>query len=276
MLSTFHDFQTLKAPTLPKRFLRTLDVGAYPDSQAASTPVFRRVCGLCSLQEWCWPVGMDESDLQRLHDIIQHSDLLPAGEHLFRTGDRFTAIYAVRSGCIKSYTTDLNGHEQVRDFHLPGELLGFDAVYPERHHFNAVVLKPASVCVVAYQDVAELSREFPGLHTQILALLSRDFARQQMCVEGFDATQQIAIFLFDIERRLRRQYDSGYEFDLPMSHEDVANYLRFSPETVSRVITKLQHAGVIQADRRHIRILDVARLEKLAQGIRPAQSLPSA
>ena len=250
-------------------------MGAHADSRAASTPVFRRVCGLCSLQEWCWPVGMGEGDLSRLHDIIQHSDSLPAGHHLFRTGDRFTAIYAVRSGCIKSYTTDLNGHEQVRDFHLPGELLGFDAVYPERHHFNAVVLKTASVCVVPYQDVAELSRDFPGLHTQILALLSRDFARQQMCVEGFDAKQQIAIFLFDIERRLRRQYNAGYDFDLPMSHEDIANYLRFSPETVSRVITKLQQSNVIHADRRHIRIMDVARLEKIAQGVQPDQDLGS-
>lgn len=243
-------------------------MGTYAESRAASTPVFRRVCGLCSLQEWCWPVGMGESDLTRLHDIIQKSDPIPAGHHLFRTGDRFTAIYAVRGGCIKSYTTDLNGHEQVRDFHLPGELLGFDAVYPERHHFSAVVIKPAAVCIVPYQDVAELSREFPGLHAQILALLSRDFARQQMCVEGFDAKQQIAIFLFDIERRLRRQYDAGYDFDLPMSHEEIANYLRFSPETVSRVITKLQQSRVIHADRRHIRILDVAQLEKVAQGVR--------
>ena len=241
-------------------------MGACADSRAASTPVFRRDCGLCSLQDWCWPVGMDESDLSRLHEIILQSDSLPEGEHLFRTGDRFTAIYAVRSGCIKSYTIDRNGHQQVRDFHLPGELLGFDAVYPERHHFSAVVLKPASVCIVPYQDVAELSREFPGLHSQILALLSRDFARQQMCVEGFDARQQIAIFLFDIERRLRRQYDAGCEFDLPMSHEDIANYLRISPETVSRVISRLQHAGVIRADRRHIRILDVAQLERIAQG----------
>ncbi len=239
---------------------------AHADLPAASTPVFRRVCGLCSLQEWCWPVGMAESDLSRLHDIIQHSDSLSVGEHLFRRGDRFTAIYAVRSGCIKSYTTDLNGHEQVRDFHLPGELLGFDAVYPERHHFSAVVLKTASVCIVPYQDVAELSHEFPGLHTQILALLSRDFARQQMCIEGFDAKQQLAIFLFDIERRLRRHFDAGYEFDLPMSHEDIANYLRFSAETVSRVISSLQKAGVIDADRRHIRILDIAHLEQISQG----------
>ena len=218
---------------------------------------------------------MDESDLARLHAIVQHSNSMSVGHHLFRAGDRFTAIYAVRSGCIKSYTTDLNGHEQIRDFHLPGELLGFDAVYPERHHFNAMVIRPASVCFIPYQDVAELSREFPGLQSQILVLLSRDFSRQQICAEGFDAKQQIAIFLFDIERRLRRQYNGGNSFDLPMSHEDIANYLRFTPETVSRVITRLQKAGVIHAHGRHIQILDIARLGHIAQGGRLECNLAS-
>jgi len=237
------------------------------ESRTASVPVFRHSCGLCSLQEWCWRPGLDESDLNKLHAIVRHTGLLPAGHHLFRVDDPFTAIYAVRSGCIKSYTTDLQGHELVRDFHLPGELLGFDAVYPERHHFNALILKAASVCFIPYPDIARLSLQVPGLQTRILALMSRDFARQQMCAEGSDATQQVAIFLFDVAARLQRQYYVDYEFDLPMSHENVANYLRFSPETLSRVISKLQQAGVIQVDRRHVHLLDVTRLGLIAQGV---------
>jgi CRP/FNR family transcriptional regulator len=209
---------------------------------------------------------MEENGLKRLHAIIQHTGFLPAGVHLFREDDPFTAIYAVRSGCIKSYTTDREGHELVRDFHLPGELLGFDAVYPERHHFSALLLKTASLCIIPYRDIAELSRQFPGLQTRILALMSRDFARQQLFAEGADATQQIAIFLFDVEARLRRQSPVEYQFDLPMSHENIANYLRFSPETVSRVMSKLQQAGVIHVDREHIRLLDVARMGRIAQG----------
>ena len=242
-------------------------MGAHAKLRTASVPLHRHDCGLCSLQGWCWLPGLEESDLKRLSTIVRHSRPLLAGHHLFRAGDPFTAIYAVNSGCIKSYTTDLQGHEHVRDFHLPGELLGFDAAYPERHHFNALIIKAASVCIIPYRDIAGLSREFPGLQTRILALMSRDFSRQQICVEGSDAKQQIAIFLFDIEGRLRRQYNADYEFDLPMSQEDIADYLRFSPETVSRVISRLQQAGVIHVDRRHVRFLDVARLGQIAQGV---------
>ena len=250
-------------------------MGAHAESSTASVPALRHACGLCSLQEWCWPAELEESDLDRLHAIVRRSGLLPAGRHLFRANDRFTAIYAVRSGCIKTYNTDPGGHEQVHGFHLPGELLGFDAVYPERHHFNALILKAGSVCIVAYRDIAELSRQFPGLQNRILALMSRDFSRQQMCAEGSGATQRIAIFLFDVEERLRRHYYSDYEFDLPMSREDIANYLRLSPETMSRLISKLQQAGVIRVNRRHIRLLDIARLGQVAQGAhldrKPAQ-----
>ena len=242
-------------------------MGAHAESSTASVPLFRHACGLCSLQTWCWPPGMDECDLHRLHDKIQHPGVRPAGDHLFRANDPFTAIYAVRSGCIKSYTTNLQGQEQIRDFHLPGELLGFDAVYPERHHFNALILKAASLCVIPYRDIAELSRHFPSLQTRILTLMSRDFSRQQGFAEGVDATQKIAIFLFDMAARLWRQNYAEYEFDLPMSHDNIANYLRFTPETISRAISKLQQAGLIRIDRDHVRMLDVARLGLIAQGV---------
>jgi len=219
---------------------------------------------------------MKAADLERLHVIVRHTGVLPAGRHLFRANDPFTALFAVRSGCIKSYTTDLQGHELVRDFHLPGELLGFDAVYPEQHHFNAIIVKAASLCIIPYRDIDALSRQIPGLQTRILALMSRDFSRQQLCVEGSDATQQIAIFLLDIEARLRREYPVKYEFDLPMSHESIANYLRLVPETVSRVISKLQQAKVIDSDRARIRLLDVARLGLIAQGVQSEQEIAPA
>ena len=228
-------------------------MGAHAKLRTASVPSHRHDCGLCSLQGWCWLPGLDESDLKRLSSIVRHSRPLLEGHHLFRADDPFTAIYAVNSGCIKSYTTDLQGHEHVHDFHLPGELLGFDAAYPERHHFNALIIQAASVCIIPYRDIAVLSRQIPGLQTPILALMSRNFSRQQMCVEGSDATQQIAIFLFDLEARLRRGYGADYEFNLPMSHESIANYLRITPETMSRVITKLQQVGAIRVNRRHIR-----------------------
>jgi CRP/FNR family transcriptional regulator len=225
----------------------------------------RRACGFCSLKELCWPMGLELSELKRLQSVVGRSDTLPAGSFLFRDRDPFTALYAVRSGCIKSFSVDAGGRESVRGFHLRGELLGFDAIHPDHHRCSAVVLEDSSVCVIPYQDLVRLNQEFPGLQNQILRLLSREFARQRMFAG--DAVQRIAIFLLDVRDRLERSEAIGCEFRLPMSREDISNYLGITAETLSRLLTKLQRKGLIEIDRRKILVLDPARLDLIAQGV---------
>ena len=240
---------------------------AYADTSTAELAVFHVACGFCSLRELCWPIGLEPSELARLHSIVRRSGPLPVGNHLFGVGERFTAIYAVRSGCIKSYSIDAGGHELVHGFHLHGELLGFDAVYPDRHHCNALILESSSVCVIPFRDIARLSVEFQSLNSQVLRLMSREFSRQFILGEGSGATQRIAAFLLDVYSRLHQPGAAEYEFRLPMSRQDISNYLRISPETLSRLITKLQRKDLIDVDRRLIRLVDPNRLDLIAQGI---------
>ena len=216
-------------------------------------------------------MGLDPPELTRLQSMVRRSGPLPVGHYLFREGDRFTAIYAVRSGCVKSYSIDAGGHELVHGFHLRGELLGFDAVHPDRHRCNAVILESSSVCVIPYRDIARLSVEFHDLHGQVLRLMSREFSRQLMFAEGSGATQQIAAFLLDIHSRLHQPGSAEHEFRLPMSREDISNYLGITPETLSRLIAKLQKVGLIDVDRRRIRFLNPIRLGLMARGIHHEQ-----
>ena len=227
----------------------------------------RRACMSCSLQELCWPIGLDPGYLEQVQTMIQHVGPLPAGSHLFRTGDPFTAMYAVRSGCIKSYSIDAGGHEFVHGFHLGGEILGLDAVYPDRHHSNALILESSSLCFIPYRDIARLSAEFQDVHERVLRLMSQEFSRQLMFVEGPGATQRLAHFLLDVFTRLQPSNTVKYEFTLPMSREDISNYLRIAPETLSRLFAKLQRKGLIDVDRRRIRLSDPIRLDKVRQGI---------
>ena len=242
-------------------------MGTHADASTVEFGVFRHACGFCSLRELCWPVGLEPSDLARLQSMIRRRGPLRVGNHLFGVGDRFTAIYAVRSGCIKSYSIDAGGNELVHGFHLRGELLGFDAVDPDRHRCNAVILESSSVCVISYRDIVRLSVEFHSLHSQVLRLMSRAFSKQLVLGEGSDATQQVAAFLLDIYTRLHQPGSAEYAFRLPMSREDISYYLGISPETLSRLIAKLQRKGLINVNRRHIRLADPIRLDLIAQGI---------
>lgn len=242
-------------------------MGAQVDTSTMDYGEFRRACGFCSLRELCWPMGLDEADLERLQSIVRRTAPLAAGSYLFRTGDRFTAIYAVGKGCIKSYSLDAGGHEFVHGFHVRGELLGFDAVYPDHHHCNALILEDCAVCVIPYREIARLSLEFPSLQNQVMRLMGREFSRQLMFAEGFGATQRIAIFLLDMHSRLHQPEMPEYEFRLPMSREDISNYLGITAETLSRLFAKLQRKGLIHVHRRHIRLLDPVRLGLIAQGV---------
>lgn len=212
-------------------------------------------------------MDLGSCDLDQLQSAVRRSDPLPAGRFLFRAGDRFTAIYALRSGCIKSFNLDAGGHEAVHSFHFRGELLGFDAVYPDTHRCNALILETSSVCVISYRDILSLSADFPSLHGQILRLMSREFSKQLVYGEGSSAIQRIAAFLLNVHSRLYRPGAIKFDFRLPMSREDISNYLGISSETLSRLLARLQRERLIDVDRRDIRLLDTARLGLIAIGV---------
>ena len=101
----------------------------------------RAACRDCSLARLCLPMGLNPTDMERLDAVMSRPRPLKRGEHLFRSGDSFRSLYAVRSGSLKVYTPCQDGTEQVLGFHLPGELVGLDAVEHERHVCSAKVLE---------------------------------------------------------------------------------------------------------------------------------------
>ncbi|HSC46698.1 MAG TPA: helix-turn-helix domain-containing protein, partial [Gammaproteobacteria bacterium] len=187
------------------------------------------------------------------------------GDHLFRVGDAFKAVYAVRAGSYKSYTVDSEGREHVLGFHLPGELLGLEAIYPARHVSNAVALDTASVCVLPYDRLQELAGEIGGLRNQLFRLMSKDIADAAALAGDFTAEERIAAFLLGLSRRFQQRGFSSQEFNLTMSRRDIANYLRLAPETVSRVFARFEKTKLIAVKQREIRLLDIARLQELGR-----------
>lgn len=242
-------------------------MAALVDSSPSVLAALRKACEFCSLQELCWPAELTLDELDRLQSVVRHTRELSPGTYVYRTGDQFTAIYALRHGCVKSFSLDAGGHELVHGFHLRGELLGFDAVFPERHRCNAVVLESCSLCVVPYADIDALSREFAGLQNHVLQLMSREFSRQLTYGKGFGAKQRLAAFLLNIHARLGPTGPADYQINLPMCREDIASYIGISPETLSRLLSSFSRKRLIEVRRRKIRLLDPLRLDLVAQGV---------
>jgi len=228
-------------------------------------PKLQAACSTCSLSQLCLPMGLEQADLERMDTIVVRSPVMHEGEYLFRVGDPFKAIYAVRSGSYKSYTVDSEGREHVMGFHLPGELLGLDAIYPARHVCNAVALDTSAVCVLRYAELNDLVGRIDGLRMQLLRLISKDLADAAALAGDFTAEERIAGFLIGLSRRLQQRGYSSRQFNLTMSRRDIANYLRLAPETVSRVFARFEKDGVIAVEKRAIHLLDAAKLHALGR-----------
>jgi CRP/FNR family transcriptional regulator len=216
-------------------------------------------CRECSLNEICLPVGVGPDDLERLDAIIDRKRPLSRGDHLFRNGDRFQSLYAVRSGSLKTYATSADGQEQVMGFLLPGELVGLDAIADGHHPLSAKALETTSVCEIPFTQLESLSGQLPGLQHELLRVMSQEIRddEQNMVVLGQkSAEERLAAFLIGLSNRFRRRGFSPNEFNLSMSRGDIGNYLGLALETVSRLFTRFQNEELLRVDRKHIELLD--------------------
>jgi CRP/FNR family transcriptional regulator len=234
------------------------------DGSAINPASLKRACSTCSLNELCWHPSLSSLDLERLNDIVRVADNLPAGGHLFQVGDKFTAIYAVRSGCVKTYSVDANGVEHVHGFHAKGDLLGFDAVFPERHRCSAAIIQNCSVCVLPYEDFQEFAAMLPSLQATVMQLISRAFSDHLSIPATAQAEQRLCAFLLEMGRRQDKQGMNPYELDLPMSRVEIASFLGFTVETGSRLLSRMQKEGLIKVRRRHIYLIDIDGLTQIS------------
>ncbi len=226
-----------------------------------------RFCSTCAFSQACVAEGMDKGALRELHVLVEHVGPLQAGAHVFREGDPFDAIAAVRSGTVKTSRVDREGREQVLGFHFPGEIIGLSAIDGERYPCNAIALDTVQLCRFSFPKIAVLATRLPGLQKQLFRLLSRDISHAERLSGDHSADERIAAFLVGMSRRLAARGFSPDRFELTMPRTDIANYLRLAPETVSRVLRRLQDEGRIHVRRREVELVDAAGLETLAEAM---------
>jgi len=193
--------------------------------------------------------------------MVESLGPLHSGDHLFHQGESFQSLYAVRSGCIKSYVDTESGDEQVLGFHLPGELVGMDAIHRNTHQCSALTLDTAMVCRLPFDQLSEMTRRIPNLQKQLFRLMSRDLETSYSLSAHHSVDERLAAFLLGFGDRMRARGFSQTHFVLPMSRQDIASYLRLAPETVSRALSRFATDSLIEISRRDIKILSRDNLE---------------
>lgn len=225
----------------------------------------RHVCSSCGLKELCLPVGLSANEMARLDDLVALRKQTKKGAALYRAGEKFEALYAVRTGFFKTTVLLEDGRDQVTGFQMSGELLGMDGIGTEHHTCDAIALEDSEVCVIPYAHLENLSREVHALQHHFHKVMSREIVRDQgvmMLLGSMRAEERLAAFLLNLSQRFTARGYSPSEFHLRMTREEIGSYLGLKLETVSRTFSKFQDEGLIGVQQRHIRIVDSARLNE--------------
>lgn len=226
----------------------------------------KAVCKTCSLNELCLPVGLDQADIEALDRIVQRRRPLERGDSLYQAGTTFGAVYAVRTGALKSTILAEDGEEQVTAFHLPGEMLGLDAISFHTHPSTALALETSSICEIPFEELEHLAAQVPGLHRQLLRIMSKEIFLEQEMLQALarrTAEQRLAILLLSLGDRFGRRGLSPTRFLLPMSRQDLSNYLGLAPETMSRLFKRFQESKWITVSNREVSLCDRDALKAL-------------
>ncbi|MBB3103623.1 fumarate/nitrate reduction transcriptional regulator Fnr [Azomonas macrocytogenes] len=226
-------------------------------------------CKDCSLAPLCLPISLNMQDMDALDEIVRRGRPLKKGEVLFRQGDQFDSVFAVRSGTLRTFSVTDGGEEQITGFHLPSELVGLSGMDTESYPVTAQALETTSVCEIPYERLDELSVLLPQLRRQLMRIMSREIRDDQqmmMLLSKKTADERIATFLINLSARFSARGFSANQFRLSMSRNEIGNFLGLAVETVSRVFTRFQHNGIIEAEGKEIRIVDYISLCTMAGG----------
>jgi CRP/FNR family transcriptional regulator len=212
------------------------------------------------------PIDLSQQELDRIDEVVAVRRKVKRGTMLFRNGEKFTNLYAIRTGFFKTCVDTEDGRDQVTGFQMAGEVIGLDGIVNDQHTCNAVALEDAEVCVMPFDRLEELSREVTALQRHVHKIMSREIVREHgvmLLLGSMRAEERLAAFLLNLVQRLFARGFSQSELVLRMTREEIGSYLGLKLETVSRTFSKFADEGIVEVKQRHVRILKIDALKAI-------------
>lgn len=202
--------------------------------------------------------------VERFMTFERHT--LRAGEQVYQCSQSFDTLYLVNSGLFKIINLTPDGRQQTTGLYFKGDWLGFDGIPSGRYACSAVALDRSEVWVIRYDALLEASAKQPVLMRLVLAALSAQLAHNRdvtMSMGTLAADARVADFLLQWANALSERGMRTDQINVHMSRADMGNYLGLRVESVSRALSRLARAGVIEFNERARRDISVPNLTAL-------------
>jgi len=223
-------------------------------------------CSNCNLRELCMPMGLSQEELNRIDEVIGTRRKIKRGATLFRNGEKFTSLYAIRTGFFKTRIASEDGRDQVTGFQMAGEVVGLDGIVNDHHSCDAVALEDAEVCVMPFDRIEEISREVNALQRHVHKIMSREIVREDgvmLLLGSMRAEERLATFLLNLVQRLHARGFSQSELVLRMTREEIGSFLGLKLETISRTFSRFVEEGIVEVKQRHVHIVNTEALRDI-------------
>jgi len=226
-------------------------------------------CNNCSLDNICLPRGLSSHEINHISNIVKARKTLQRGEFLYRQGDQFSGVLAIKSGSAKLVADDSHGNEHILDILLPGELLGFDGISKNLYHCSAIALETSSFCLLPAHSIDQMITHVPGLARELFRHSGDKINNNNIhrVMAKRPAEERLAFFLIELSERLKTRGFSSKEFTLSLTRQEIGNHLGLALETVSRILKKFQQQGIIQVKNKAITIKKQDALRAILQPV---------
>lgn len=225
-------------------------------------------CQSCTNSRLCIPASLTDFDVTKLDNIIGRKKPIQKSQLLFQDGAPLTALYAVRSGSLKSYTINKVGKKQICAFHLPGDIIGFESIYNLHYACYTQALETSMLCALPFDKLDDLMSKSPRLRHKIMRLMSHEIQNNQhtiLLLSKASAEVRLAAFIKYLSNRYFVRGFSAQEFYLTMTRGDIGNYLGLTVETISRLLGRFQKMGLLKVAGKNITIANMHALEALSE-----------
>ncbi len=224
-----------------------------------------RPCSDCAVREFSVCAPLDPVEQVRVTQIMSQVEAAD-GSTIFGESDPADHVFNITTGAVKVYKLMPDGRRAITGFLFPGDFLGL--THRESYAYSAEAISPTKLCKFPRAKLERLLEDMPKLERRLLGLASHELAaaQDQMLLLGRKtAKERVASFLVLLSNAARRHGKPGSPVDLPMSRNDIADYLGLTIETVSRTFTQLKRDGTIQLlDGNRAKLANLEELQELA------------
>lgn len=192
--------------------------------------------------------------------------LVKKGTILYEEGNRVSGMYCVNNGILKIYKTGIEGKEQIIKFAKPGDVIGYRSVVNKEPACTSVkVLEDATLCHITTQELYHLLKENSEFGIEMLHIACNELGEANDYLTDI-AQKSVKERLAEILLHLKEEFGENNEglINISLTREELANIIGTATESVIRLLSEFKSEGIIQLQGRRIKLVDIARLEKIS------------